>query len=67
MTPETDPARRIQVACTPCGAEALHMLEARANLVLVTCSACNALYWMDTGCGKGGRPASADALPYWPC
>lgn len=67
MTPEADPARRIQGRCTPCGTpNTLHMLEARANLVLVRCGACDALYWLDSGCGRGGRPETADVLPQWP-
>lgn len=66
LDPAADPARRIQLRCTPCRADnTLHMIASRANLVLVACTNCQALYWVDTGCGHG-RPPDVEQLQLWP-
>ena len=68
LDPLADPGRRVWMDCTPCGSKhGLYMLTAEPRFVWVQCGSCFARYWVDTGVGKGGRPASADALPYWPC
>jgi hypothetical protein len=67
VAPVADPSRRVQLRCTPCRAQdSLYMLDSRANLILVTCTNCDALYWLATTNGVGGRPEDVDALPPWP-
>jgi hypothetical protein len=56
LDPAADPARRVWLACTPCGSTTgLYMLDAQPRYVYVQCPTCLARYWLDTGCGCG-RP-----------
>lgn len=56
LDPAADPARRVWLACTPCGSTTgLYMLDTQPRFVFVQCPDCLARYWLDTGCGCG-RP-----------
>lgn len=61
-----DPARRVWMACTPCGSTAgLYLLATEPRFVFVQCPSCEARYWLDTRVGKG-RPDYITTQPAWP-
>jgi hypothetical protein len=66
LDPAADPARRVWIACTPCGSTAgLYLLESTPRLLWVQCGACFARYWLDTRCGCG-RPDFVNDQLAWP-
>ena len=59
-----DPARRVWVTCAPCGSRAgLYLLESEGRIVWVQCPDCEAMFWLDTGCGVCNRPEYVDRDP----
>lgn len=60
LDPSVNIGRKVWRRCSHCQkADSLYLLRADANLVYVQCPLCHTMWWLDTGCGAGGRPEDA--------